>query len=186
MAQTTDPTRSIRASTEPAAVPLAAKQTVLGLYVTAKDAYQQWLAAPDTVKLIDVRTPEEFMWVGHAPMAWKIPVVGVTYQWDAEKGQFPTKPLPDFVARVQMAAKPSDTLLVMCRSGGRGAMACNMLAKAGFKNVYNIIDGMEGDEVKDPESVFVGQRLKNGWKNAGCPWTYELTGERLLLPMSQG
>ena len=29
--------------------------------------------------------------------------------------------------------------------------------------------GMEGDPVKDPDSVFVGQRLKNGWKNSGVP-----------------
>ena len=61
----------------------------------------------------------------------------------------------------------------MCRSGGRSAMAVNTLAKAGFTNVYNIIDGMEGDAVKDPGSVYQGQRLKNGWKNSGIPWTYQ-------------
>ena len=158
-----------------------AKQTVLGLYVSAREAYKQWKAAPDKVKIIDVRTPEEFMWVGHAPMAWKIPVFAVTYQWDAEKNQFPARPLPDFVARVQKIAKPEDTLMVMCRSGGRAAMAINLLAQAGFRNVYNIVDGMEGDAVKDPDSVFNGQRLRNGWKNAGCPWTYELTSDRMLL-----
>ena len=32
----------------------------------------------------------------------------------------------------------------------------------------------------------VGQRLKNGWKNSGCPWTYELTPERMVLPKQQG
>ncbi len=159
-----------------------AKQTVLGLYVSAREAYEQWKGAPDKVKIIDVRTPEEFMWVGHAPMAWKIPVVAVTYQWDAEKNQFPARPLPDFVDRVQKVAKPDDTLMVMCRSGGRAAMAINLLAKAGFKNVYNIVDGMEGDAVRDPDSVFHGQRLKNGWKNSGCPWTYEITADRMLLP----
>jgi hypothetical protein len=58
----------------------------------------------------------------------------------------------------------------------------NLLAGAGFTHVYNITDGMEGDLVKDPESLFHGQRLKNGWKNSGCPWTYQLTPERLLLP----
>ena len=125
----------------------AEKQTTLGLYVTAKEAYERWEAAPDKVKIIDVRTPEEVMWVGHPPMAWKIPVVAVTYEWDADKKQFPMRPLPDFVARVQKVAKPDDTLMVMCRSGGRGAMAVNLLAKAGYKNVYNVIDGMEGDSV---------------------------------------
>ena len=160
----------------------AEKQTTLGLYVTAKEAYQRWEAAPDKVKILDVRTPEEVMWVGHAPMAWKVPVVAVTYQWDADKKQFPMRPLPDFVARVQKVATPDDTLMVMCRSGGRGAMAVNLLAKAGFKNVYNITDGMEGDPVKDPDSVFRGQRMVNGWKNSGLPWTYELDPALMVLP----
>jgi len=72
--------------------------------------------------------------------------------------------------------------MVMCRSGGRSAMAINLLAKAGFKQAYNIIDGMEGDAVEDPDSVFNGQRMRNGWKNSGCPWTCKLTPDRLLVP----
>ena len=56
------------------------KQTTLGLYVTAAQAYEKWKAAPDSVKVIDVRTPEEYAFVGHAEMAWNIPVAFVTYQ----------------------------------------------------------------------------------------------------------
>jgi hypothetical protein len=41
---------------------------------------------------------------------------------------------------------------------------------------------MEGDVVKDPDSVFVGQHEVNGWKNSGCPWTYKLTPDRMVLP----
>lgn len=158
------------------------KQTVLGLYVTAKEAYQKWQAEPEKVKILDVRTPEEFLFVGHPTMAWKIPVAAQVYEWDAGKGQFPMKLLPDFVSRVREVAKPDDTIFVMCRSGGRSAIAANLLAKAGFKHVYNIIDGMEGDSVEDPASVFLGQRLMNGWKNSGCPWTYNLTPDRMVLP----
>jgi rhodanese-related sulfurtransferase len=153
------------------------KRTVLGLYVTAKEAYEQWKTAPDTVKIIDVRTPEEFLFVGSPDMAWRIPVATQSYEWDAEKKQFPMKPLADFVARVNQMAKPDDTLLVMCRSGGRSALAANMLAKAGFRIVYNIVDGMEGDANDDSASVSQG-----GWKNSGCPWTKKLTPERLVLP----
>lgn len=172
---------------QPAAAPakpelVKEKQTTLGLYVTSREAYEKWKAEPDRIKIIDVRTPEEYLFVGHFAMAWKIPLAAQSYEWDAEKKHFPMKPLPDFVARVQTVAKPDDTLLVMCRSGGRSALAVNALAKAGFTNVYNITDGMEGDAVKDPNSVFVGQRLVNGWKNSGCPWTYKLTPERLVLP----
>jgi rhodanese-related sulfurtransferase len=158
------------------------KQTTLGLYVTAKEAYEKWKTEPDKVKIIDVRTPEEYLFVGHPAMAWKIPVAAQTYEWDADKGQYPMKLLPDFVSRVSKVAKPDETLLVMCRSGGRSAIAVNLLAKAGFKHVYNITDGMEGDAVEDPDSVFVGQRLKNGWKNSGLPWTYQLTPDRMVLP----
>jgi len=158
------------------------KQTVLGLYLTAKEAFEKWKADPDKVKVIDVRTPEEYLFVGHPTMAWKIPVAIQVYEWDPEKSRYPMKPLPDFVSRVKEVAAPDDTLMLMCRSGGRSAIAVNMLAQAGFTHVYNIVDGMEGDLVEDPGSVFAGQRLKNGWKNSGCPWTYNLTPERMALP----
>jgi len=158
------------------------KQTVLGLYVTAKEAYAKWQAAPEHVKIIDVRTPEEFLFVGSPELAWRIPVAVQSYEWDAGKNQFPLKPLMDFAARVSQIAKPDDTLMVMCRSGGRSAIAANMLAKAGFKNVYNIIDGMEGDANGDSETVAKAQPIKDGWKNSGCPWTKKLTPERLVLP----
>jgi rhodanese-related sulfurtransferase len=79
-------------------------------------------------------------------------------------------------------AEPGDTLFVMCRSGGRAAAAIDALAKAGYRDVYNVVDGAEGDVVEDPESVFVGQRMLNGWKNAGLPWTYEADPSHMLLP----
>ena len=160
----------------------AGKQTTLGLYVTATEAYEMWQAAPDKIKIVDVRTPEELIFVGNPDMAWKIPIATQSDQWDAEKQKFPMKVLPDFVDRVQTVAEPDDTLLVMCRSGGRSAMAVNALAKAGFSNVYTITDGMEGDSVKDPDSVFDGKRLVNGWKNSGLPWSYRVDPDRMVLP----
>jgi len=158
------------------------KQTALGLYVTASEAYRKWQADPGHVMILDVRTPEEMLFVGHAPMAWKIPVAVQSYEWDSVKKEFPMKLLPDFVARVKQVASEDDTILAMCRSGGRSAIAVNLMAQAGFKNVYNIFDGMEGDTVEDPHSVFAGQHLVNGWKNSGCPWTYKLTADRMVLP----
>jgi len=158
------------------------KQTALKLYVTAKEAHEKWRADPKKVMILDVRTPEEYIFIGYPTMAWKIPVATQTYEWDAAKKEFPMKLLPDFVARVSKVAKPGDTIMTMCRSGGRSAIAVNLLAKAGFKNVYNIYDGMEGDTVDDEQSVFAGQRLKNGWKNSGCPWTYKQTTEQMVLP----
>jgi rhodanese-related sulfurtransferase len=164
---------------------LKEKQTTLGLYLTAKEAYDKWKADPEKVKILDVRTPEEYLFVGHSAMAWNIPSFFQTYQWDAAKRKLPMKPNPDFVSQVKELAKPTDVILVMCRSGGRSAQAVNQLAEAGFRNVYNIIDGMEGDTVDDPGSVFQGQRMKNGWKNSGLPWTYDLNPERMRLPERQ-
>ena len=154
-----------------------AKQTLLGLYVTAKEAYEKWQAAPNDVKIIDVRTLEEFLFIGSPPMAWRIPVAVQSYEWNAEKQSFLMAPLPDFVSRVQSVANPDDTIMVMCRSGGRSAIACNMLAQAGFTNAYNMVDGMEGDGHGDSES-----EPKGGWKNTGCPWTKKITPDQMVLP----
>lgn len=158
------------------------KRTELGLYLTAREAYEVWESDPEAVTIIDVRTREEYLFVGHPAMAWKIPLAEQSYEWDAAKGHYPMKFLPDFVSRVRTIAESDETIFVMCRSGGRSAKAVNMLTEAGFTQVYNIIDGMEGDKVGDPVSVYKGQRLVNGWKNSGCPWTYKLTPEQMVLP----
>jgi rhodanese-related sulfurtransferase len=157
------------------------KATTLGLYLTAGQAYRKWQADPQKVKLLDVRTPEESLFVGYAPMAWRVPVARQTYEWDAAKQQYPMQLLPDFVERVATVAGPEDTIFVMCRSGGRSAIAVNLLAQAGYRHVYNIVDGMEGDTVDDVSSVFHGQRVKNGWKNSGAPWTYKPSPERMVV-----
>jgi len=47
---------------------------------------------------------------------------------------------------------------------------------------YDIIDGMEGDKVDDPGSVYHGKRIKNGWKNSGSPWTFDVNPELTGLP----
>ena len=150
--------------------PGEANQTVLGLYVTAREAFEIWKAKPEAVVIVDVRTPAEVLVAGHPPMAWNIPVATQSSGWDPCLGQLRMKLLPDFVARVSRVAKLHDTILVICRSGDRSALAANLLAKAGFTAVYNIIDGMEGD----------GQRLR-GWRHSGAPQAYDLARERTLL-----
>ena len=156
------------------------KQTVLGLYVTALEAYEKWKAAPDQVKVIDVRTPEEYAFIGHPEMALNIPLAFVTYRRKDGKTEYGPKMNERFVTEVGELAKPTDILLLMCRSGDRSAIAVNALAKAGFMNAYTIIDGFEGDKVADTGSVFFGQRMRNGWKNS-APWTYSIDPEKIIL-----
>jgi len=170
------------AAAEDAASVPKGKQTKLGLYLTATEAYDRWKADADHVKVLDVRTPEEYLFVGHAEMATNIPVSLQGFDWDPERKHFGMTPNPAFVDEVKAWAGPDDTILVMCRSGGRSARAVNALADAGFKNVYNIVEGMEGDLVDDPDSPNYGKRMLNGWKNAGLPWTYEVNPEQMRLP----
>jgi rhodanese-related sulfurtransferase len=162
------------------------KQTVQKLYLTAREAYAKWKADPEHVKIIDVRTPEEYLFVGHPSMAWNVPLKFLAYKWNDEDKKFVMTPNPDFVADVKRITEPTDTLLLTCRSGQRSGPAVNVLAEAGFRSVYSIIDGVEGDKVKDPESVFHGRRLKNGWKNSALPWTCELDPKLMYLPESNG
>lgn len=161
---------------------LERKQTTLGLYVTATEAYEKWKATPDQVQIIDVRTPEEYAFIGHPEMVWNVPFAFLTYQRKDGKTEHGVKMNDDFVAEVKKIAGPNDTLLLMCRSGDRSAKAVNQLAKAGFKNAYTITDGMEGDKVGDPANVYHGKRMQNGWKNSGLPWIYAVDTDRILIP----
>ena len=158
------------------------EQTVLGLYLTAKQAFDRWKANPEKVTIIDVRTPEEYIFVGHPVMAWNVPLKFVVYEWNVEKAKPVMKNNPDFVAQVKKIAGPQDTILITCRSGQRSGPAVNMLAEAGFNKAYSIIDGVEGDKVSDPNNVFHGLRMKNGWKNSALPWTCDLNPELMYLP----
>lgn len=161
------------------------KQTSLGLYVTAAEAYEKWKADPEHVKVLDVRTPDEYLFVGHPSMAWNVPLALQTYQWDSTGRKLPMKPNPGFVAEVTELFKPSDTLLVICRSGTRSAKAVDLLAAAGFKQTWSVIDGVEGDMVEDRASPSFGKRTKNGWKNAGLPWNYDVDRAMMRLPPAQ-
>jgi rhodanese-related sulfurtransferase len=160
------------------------KQTSLGRYVTAREAYEMWKADPERVKVLDVRMVEEYVFLGHAEGAVNIPVAFPKYQWHADKRKYGFEINPDFIDHVKEMFKPGDTIVAMCRSGGRSAAAINMLAKAGFADIYNIIDGFEGDTVDDPESVYHGKRMKNGWKNS-APWTYDLDPALAWIPTGE-
>jgi len=133
-----------------------------------------WKTSPTKVKIVDVRTPEEYTFIGHAPMAINIPSMLWTGRWNAEDDEFDLKTNPEFEALVKQKVGLDDMIMVMCRSGVRSAAAVNHMAKAGFSNVYNVTEGFEGDMVTDNDSYYKGKRFKNGWNNSPAPWTYQL------------
>ena len=153
-------------------------KTSLGLYATPSEAYEMWKADPEGVKFLDVRTFEEYIFGGHVEMAKNVPLVFPRF--DPEGPSMPGRPPgcsgeanPHFLEKAKEAFGPGDTIMVMCATGGRGAMACNALAQAGFTRAYNVVNGFEGDRVDDPGSVYHGKHMRNGWKNEGLPWGYD-------------
>jgi rhodanese-related sulfurtransferase len=72
---------------------------------------------------------------------------------------------------------PDSPVVLICRSGDRSAAASNLMAEAGFKTVYTVVDGFEGDLAADGPNA--GQRVVNGWKNAGLPWSYRLEKSKM-------
>jgi rhodanese-related sulfurtransferase len=162
-----------------AAVP-AQKRTKLGQYLSSQEAAQFLDQNASKALFLDVRTIAEVTFLGMPMQAdasvpyMKEPDFPV---WDAVKGTFKLEPNPDFLPEVRrrLSAKglgPNDAIVLICRSGDRSAAAANLLAEAGFKNVYSVVDGFEGDLAADGPKA--GQRAVNGWKNAGLPWSYKL------------
>lgn len=159
----------------------ADKQTVLELYVEAPEALK-WVNEKKA-QIVDVRTPEEFVFVGNTGMAPNIPFkVWSGGEFGLKDGKLEPKLVENksFVNQVKKRFKPDDTLIIMCRSGQRSATAANLMAKEGFKKVYSMVDGFEGDKAK--EGPMKGKRTVNGWKNAGNPWTYSLNEEIIWTP----
>jgi rhodanese-related sulfurtransferase len=156
------------------------KQTKLGQYLTSQEAANFMTKNASKILFLDIRTPSEVNFLGMAaPVDANVPymVEPPFREWDAAKSSFKLEPNPDFLPEVRrrLSAKelgPNDTIVLMCRSGDRSAAASNLLAEAGFKNVYSVVDGYEGDlATAGPQA---GQRAVNGWKNAGLPWSYKL------------
>ncbi|PKM44467.1 MAG: sulfurtransferase [Gammaproteobacteria bacterium HGW-Gammaproteobacteria-1] len=173
------------AAVDAAAVP-EKKQTPQGLYLSAKDAHDMVQKDAAKVLFIDVRTQAEVEFVGMSTMVdANIPyMISNVAEWDAKKNVFAKTPNSGFQAAVEAQLKKkglskSDSIIVMCRSGDRSAKAAALLAKLGYSNVYSVVDGFEGDTAKD--GAHKGERVVNGWKNAGLPWSYKLDKAKMYL-----
>ena len=162
------------------------KQTTLKLYLTAKEAYDMKKEGGDKVLLIDVRTPEEIQYVGNLG---ELMDTNIPYQFndisafDEKKKVYASSLNSNFTMAVgELVAKKglskASPIILSCRSGDRSAVAANLLAKAGYTNVYSVIEGFEGDMSKD------GRRSVNGWKNANLPWTYNMDKAKMYFVLN--
>jgi rhodanese-related sulfurtransferase len=146
------------------------KQTKSALYITAAEAAEV-LSTRDDVLLLDVRTPEETVLVGYPTEAdANIPVkmFDPAHKLNTKKGSYTMQGNPGFVPATKALIDTQNpaAVLVMCRSGSRSAEAVNMLIEAGVDvPLFSVIDGFEGDKNDK------GERVVNGWKNAGAAWT---------------
>lgn len=146
--------------------------------ITAQEAYVM-LASGEAI-MLDVRTPEEWAWVGHpgknkSGYGSEIEKYVINIAWEIEKPGHGYELIPNnlFLGDVKKLRLPSDKpIITICRSGGRSVSAALALEDAGYTNLYNTLKGFEGGTDSD------GYRTKEeGWKNTGLPYTFGFTGE---------
>lgn len=162
------------------------KRTKLSLYLEAKDVPAFLEKHSKKVLFLDLRTPEELLFVGMTDRVdGNAPFGIMNYsKWDEKKKAFTRFPNPDFLSNFEFWAldkgiEKGDPIVLMCRSGDRSALGADFLARHGYTNVWSMVDGFEGDLAKD--GLNKGQRVVNGWKNVGLPWSYNLDKTKLLL-----
>ena len=160
------------------------KQTRVGLYITSSEAFDEIQSVGNEILFLDVRTRSEIAVVGMPTVAdANVPYMFMAepMTWNDDWGNFKMTKNQNFLNAVKQRLEEKglgqdDKVFLMCRSGGRSASAADLLSKAGFTNVYSVVDGYEGDTAKN------GKRILNGWKNSDLPWSYKLDKKKMYLP----
>ncbi|MCU0869475.1 MAG: rhodanese-like domain-containing protein [Burkholderiales bacterium] len=115
------------------------------------------LDALPSARLVDVRTRAEWDYVGRVPGSLEI-------EWQRWPGGVPNAA---FMDELQLAVPDRATpLLFMCRSGARSHAAATAAKAAGYRQVFNVLEGFEGDRDAAGHRNTIG-----GWRAAGLPWT---------------
>lgn len=132
-------------------------------HLTPKQAMEVIEENPRAI-LVDVRSNMEFLFVGHPKGAVHIPWIDEP-DWDVN---------PNFVRQVReltlggIICGEGDgcaPIILICRSGKRSVEAGNTLLEAGFRDVYSILDGFEGELNENHQRSSLG-----GWRYEGLPW----------------
>ena len=125
---------------------------------------QVWeaLQGDPTARLVDVRTPAEWTYVGLPDLTGpgQEPLL---IPWQI----FPTMHVnADFTDNMQQAGlTPDQPVYFLCRSGVRSLAAAQAAAAAGFTRSFNILNGFEG-----PPDQQGHRGQVSGWKAEGLPW----------------
>jgi rhodanese-related sulfurtransferase len=106
------------------------------------------------VKLVDVRTDPELLYVGAVPGSEAI-------EWNTFQGARN----PAFLEELAKVSEKDEPVMFLCRSGVRSHQAAIAATQAGWKEAYNILEGFEGDKDANGHRNTVG-----GWRKAGLPW----------------
>jgi len=122
--------------------------------LTPPEAWAVRQSLPQAV-IVDVRCAAEWQFVGVVPEAVRVELR--TYP-----GMVPNAA---FVEQLQQQVGKDKTVLFLCRSGARSDEAARLAAEAGYAEVYNILEGFEGDRDAEQHRGRV-----NGWKAHGLPW----------------
>ncbi len=164
------------------------------------EAYDMLNTVPDTY-LIDVRTRSEYQFVGHPFKAYLFPYMIWSNNLAKVDDQHEYQLVANnkvFVEEISKVFKKTDNLLIMCRDGTRSQLAAKHLIDAGFKNVFDVVDGFEGPEFPTFEDKnrdkFYRQLAKRnniygfkhrrhyGWQWWGLPWTYDIDPKYIYPP----
>lgn len=129
--------------------------------VVPSDAKAGLDADADAVYL-DVRTEAEFA-AGHPEGAVNIPVA----LQSPAGGMMPN---PDFQAVVDRVLNHDTKIYCGCQSGVRSQYAAEMLEKAGYLNVANVVGGFGGKVSPGTGMVEVA-----GWRDSGLPVSTRVT-----------
>ncbi|HEV2220067.1 MAG TPA: rhodanese-like domain-containing protein [Casimicrobiaceae bacterium] len=105
--------------------------------------------------MIDCRSEMEYLFVGHPAGAHHV-AWNEAPDWDVN---------PHFVGQVKKVASMNRPVVLICRSGQRSTAAGEELERAGFTEVYNVVDGFEGPLDEGHHRGTVG-----GWRKEGLPW----------------
>lgn len=149
-----------------------AKEVVLRSYIGAmtmpaelgpEEAWGLLVTEPD-VRLVDVRTPQEWQLVGVPDLSdlnkdvvfvgWQLlPLMNVN---------------PDFSAQLNAEGCDRETpMIFICRSGGRSRDAATAMTANGYRKCFNFSSGFEG---KKAESLEMPEDVVPSWQKFGLPW----------------